>query len=244
MNLSHPGTPREQQAVLTQRWREATLASVWLHPGDWYGPAVSVLVDAVVRKQNIEEAAAQLGAFRAGLGVGLGEALDDLAVLFRIAEASEPPFAVVRAFSSFWVERTTAGLLGATVMDPLTGLVTRDYLLPRMREVYAEAAVTGIPVDLDRCFIVIDQRAEALTAWQRVVLEGTVGRVLSGILNRGQTNSILPSGTFLSLVQRDDTLEEHLARIRHALGEVMPARVRVESLPSSLDDVERLVLAL
>jgi len=246
MTLSDSVATRGQVSFLTEQWRSSSLATIWSRPDDWHGPATEAMAIAVVAGTGIDEAAGRLGADRARRGVGLIEGLDDLALLFELTGASDPPFAAARAFASEFTEVISLGLVNAGSIDSLTGLTTPDFLLPRLREVYAEAAASGIPAHSQRCFVVVDHGDAAEHGWQRVVRAGKVARVLSSVFDGGQTNAILASGTFVSLVRRDDALDENVIRLRRALsahGEPAPTQ-RIEALPATVAEAEKLILQL
>ena len=244
MTVSHSDTSDNRVALLTDQWRTTSLATVWLHPGDWHAVAASDLVRAVVLSNEVLPAASLLGAERAQQGVGIAESLHDLAVLFELV-GEQPPLPVISGFAASWVEVTTAGLLSTSTVDPLTGLLTLDYLLPRLRELYAAAAAGREPTG-QRCLIVIDRCENAPSGWRRVMHDARVGRVLRTVLDRGETNSLLPSGVFVSLAYRDDALDESVVRIQRALsddsGDVIS--VHVERLPATIVEAEELLLAL
>jgi len=231
-------------AAFLERWRAASIAGAWAYPSDWSGPAVTGMAIAVQCGAGIEAAAAELGTFRADRGVGLTEGLDDLAVLFQHATNADAPYAATRSFAASWVEATSAALADRGAIDALTGLVTRAYLVPRLRELYAEAAARGIHPDQERCLVVIDRRPH-LARWQRVIYAGQVGRVVTTVLDGGQTNSVLESGTFVSIAPRDDALAKNIERIATALRPRPPRHghplVRIESLPRTLREAEELL---
>ena len=80
----HPsveGNPAVAAVSLRERWHESTLIDVWLRPGDWYHPAVDALTEAIEHGTSPLPAARRLGEVRGQSGVGIGEGLDDLAVL-------------------------------------------------------------------------------------------------------------------------------------------------------------------
>lgn len=215
-------------AFLSEQWRAASHASVWRAPGDWHGPAVANMVDAVVQGADAESAAARLGAERSERGVGLVEGLDDLFVLFGVASAEEPPYAVTKSFAREWSEVTTAGLQGRASTDQLTGLATLDYLLVRLRELYAEAAADDTALNERLCFVVIEASGQALPGWQRILRKSLVARVVRSVFSRGQTAVVLPSGNFVVIARRDDCLDEWIARLRVQLAQ--------DSRDESLDD--------
>lgn len=247
MTILQPFATGGSASFVTDQWRTMSLATVWRHPGDWHAIAASGLVSALLAGEQVREPAAALGGERARQGVSLTESLNDLSVLFRIVSDGEPPSAASTSFSSSWADVTTADLLTTATIDPRTGLTTRQYLVPRVRELYAEATARGVHPNDERCLIVAQNGAA--TGWRRVMREGKAGRVFTAELDGGQTNSILLSGTVLSLAGRDDALDEHVVRIRRGLSRDEPEGfqapiVRIQSLPATVAEAEQLLLVL
>ena len=241
MSISEPKPTGMSAAFLSEKWRAASHASVWRTPGDWHGPAVESMVHAVVDGVDAESAAARLGAERGQRGIGLVEGLDDLSALFGVVSDEEPPYALARSFAREWAEVTASGLLGRASTDDLTGLSTLDYLLVRVRELYAEAAADETTVDESYCLIVVDAGDAALSGWQRVLRKSLVARILRDVFYRGQTTSVLPSGNFVVIAKRDTSLDEWLVRLRLQLTraslaeppEGSPVTARIEALAAS-----------
>lgn len=239
-------------AFLSEKWRAASHASVWRTPGDWHGPAVEGMARAVVSGTGAESAAAQLGAERGQRGVGLTEGLDDLSVLFGVASDEEPPYAVTKSFAREWSEVTTSSILGRASTDGITGLATLDYLHVRVRELYAEAAADESVLDAAFCLVILDAGSAELVPWQRVLRKSLVARILRAVFHRGQTTAVLPSGTFVVIARRDDSLDEWMVRLRLALGqdnldsasEGSPVTARIEPFPASEFDAIELLDAL
>ena len=244
MSLSEPDPSRARAAILAEEWRTSSLSSVWIRAGDWHGPAVDSVALALTHGDDtVIDAAGRLGADRAAKGVSLGEGLDDLAVVYRLAGAGELPYPVSKAFAHEWVEVTTSALLARGSTDSLTGLSTVDYLVTRLREIYAEAAAEHTADE--RCFVVIDGGIRSLAGWQRVTRGSLIGRIVCSVFDRGQTNAVLPSGVVVVLSRRNDALAENVVRLRKALGnDKLHPRVWIESLPASVEHAEKLLLDL
>ena len=90
MTIETGGADPAPQA-LRARWHEESLGTVWLRPADWYHPAVDALAVAILGGGDVAERARELGHARGADGVGIAEALDDLACLFRVTCSGEPP---------------------------------------------------------------------------------------------------------------------------------------------------------
>src|SRR5690606_38516093 len=92
-------------SALLRTWESESVSSVWLRPGDWYTPAVEALVEALEAGLDTAPAAFRLGQARAAAGVGITEALDDMAVLFRAAGFEAAPIRTIRSLCEGWTER-------------------------------------------------------------------------------------------------------------------------------------------
>lgn len=226
-------------AFLSEKWRAASHASVWRTRGDWHGPAVEKMVRAIVDGADAESAAAGLGAERGQRGVSLAEGLDDLSVLFDVISEADPPYAVTKSFAREWAEVTASGILNRASTDDLTGLATLDYLVVRVRELYAEAAAIESAVDDAYCLVVVDSQEDGLAGWQRVMRTSFVSRVLRSVFHRGQPTAVFPSGNFAVIARRDDSLDEWIVRLRRQLQQNVesqhgsPLSARIEPFPVS-----------
>ncbi len=235
---------RGRISSLSEQWMTASTVFAWRSPDDWRGPAVEAMVGALVTQDGVTDAAGELGADRAARGLGLRDSLDDLAVLFSIATQSQPPFEVTRTFVDQWNEVSTASLLNRGTTDALTGLGTEEYLLARVREIYAEARATGHTVGDAWCLIRVDSGDPV--GWRRVVHQVTIARELASVLDRGQSNAVLGSGLFVSLCRTGD-LDENVVRLRlrlHGLEDLNKVTVTTTALPDDLDATVALVRAL
>ncbi len=235
---------RGRISSLSEQWMTASTVFAWRSPDDWRGPAVEAMVGALVTQDGITDAAGGLGADRAARGLGLRDSLDDLAVLFSIATQSQPPFEVTRTFVDQWNEVTTASLLNRGTTDALTGLGTEEYLLARVREIYAEARATGETVGKTWCLVRVDSGDPA--GWRRVVRQITIAREVSDVLDRGQSNAVLGSGLFVSLCRTGD-LDENIVRLRvrlRSLDDLETVTVSTTTLPEDLEATVALVRSL
>ena len=242
---------------LLERWRLGSLDVAWARPSDWYDPAVDALAEAVAEGRDAVPAADRLGRARAAVGVGLSEALDDLAALYTAAGRGEPPLGVVRALAEGWVDAGVSPVRARACEDPLTGLATASYLRLRLKETYARAARTHVPVNRTHCLVVLDAHLAETHPWQRMARACVLGAAMAEVFDGGDPLAALPGGRFVALARRDDELNPALARLRDAvedrvgragLGVVVrrPPRIWVEGLPPDtqvalqlLDELER-----
>src|SRR5213080_4086123 len=91
-------------SALRSGWQRLSAEASWAHPADWWDPAVDALAETVADGRDATVPAELLGAVRAQAGVGLAEALDDLAALYAVVGADAPPFEVVRSYTAGWAD--------------------------------------------------------------------------------------------------------------------------------------------
>jgi hypothetical protein len=241
-------------ADLRERWRAASLADVWLRPGDWYHPAVDALVEAVEVGRGPAAAAQRLGHARGAAGVGMGEALDDLTCLYRALCRPVDPDAL-RSMAIGWAEGHEAVPAHAVVRDPGTGLPTLEYLGERLRETYGQAEREGTTAGETSCLVVLDVALDDLDAWRRMARSATVGRTLDQVFGDGHPMAVLTDGIYAVLCPRSQgtpQLAQTLRRVMERNAEILglagamrrPTRVWVERLPATHADAVDLLSQL
>ncbi|GAA1876350.1 hypothetical protein [Myceligenerans crystallogenes] len=230
---------------LRERWRDESLATVWIRPGDWYHPAVEALAEAVADERPAEPPAERLGAARAAVGAGIAEALDDVIVLFGVAGLPVPP-KVMRALAVGWVREHERVPLQVTAHDPATGLPTGEYLGERLRETYGGAQREGVEVTTTHCLLMLDVGIGDLDTWQRLARSAAIGRTLHQVFGEGHPMAAISDATYAVLCERGPAtadLGQALRRVVERNAEVLgltaevrrPTRVWLERLPSSHD---------
>ena len=113
----------------------------WVFASDWHDPAVEALCEACLRGDNLWPAArtARLGPGRRA-GASLGETLADVDGLTAVLPGVATDV-LHRAVSLGWADQMTEP--APSVFDPLTGLVSPDYLRTRLGEVYRAADIAA-----------------------------------------------------------------------------------------------------
>ncbi|WP_251149936.1 hypothetical protein [Cellulosimicrobium sp. Marseille-Q4280] len=187
--------------LLREAWRERSVETVWLRPGDWYHPAVDALTEAVVERNDVSPAAERLGQARGEAGVGIGEAIDDVACLYR-SHDREPDLELLRAVAVGWAEGYAATPVSPEVLDPESGLATPQYLTHRLRETYGAAQRSGVPVGDTHGLLVVDVAVDDLTGWQRFARSAAMGRALTQTFGDGHPMASLGNGLFVVLGER------------------------------------------
>jgi GGDEF domain-containing protein len=244
-NAGAPGT-----AGLRESWRAASLDSIWLRPGDWYHPSVDPLALAVAVGTDPSQAALDLGQARGEAGVGIGEALDDLACLYRVAGVASPPLAAVRALAEGWSDAQAGLAVHGGAVDAETGLPTRQYLGVRLAETYQDAERTGRPASTTHQLTLVDVAAGEVSMFLRAARSAAVGAALRSTFGSGHPMATLGGGVFVVLARRDADHAAELARLQQEIDrrsaplEVRavtrhPVRVWTESLPSSHEEAEQ-----
>lgn len=230
---------------LLRRWQEASIESVWLRPGDWYTPAVEALVEALEEGLDTAPAAFRLGLARCEAGVGITEAIDDMAVLFRAAGFESAPIRSIRSLCAGWTEGSP-GMAGApTMTDAESGLGTGEYLSRRLAELYGAAQRAGHDVQRTHALVMIDVSVQDSDPWQRIARNAAVGQALKNAYGEGHPMARLGDGLYTVLVERGESMGQSIALLRDhvaqtalsmRVGNLMrqPPRVWIETLPGSL----------
>lgn len=223
---------------LQSRWRDLTQASAWTFPSDWETPAVEALCEALCGGTDVRPAAQRLGQLRAAAGVSLAETLADVDVLAGLVDPSlaEP---LRRAVSLGWADRIQAPPV--TVSDPLTGLVTPEYLRVRLAEVYQAAEVDGVPVP-DSHALVLVQLSRRSGSWLQGLPMILVADVMRTVFDGGRTHAQLGPAVAAVLAPRDPMLARRARLMCTMIAAQAPAEgddtatipsVWIENLPPS-----------
>lgn len=214
---------------LREEWRSVSAETVWLRPADWYHPAVDAVVESVLTGVDPEPAAARLGSVRGECGVGIAEAIDDLACLYRSLGPTEPPLGLVRALCEGWVAAQDASPVHAQCLDPETGLPTPEYLRVRLAETYGTAARTGQQPSRTHALLLVDVAVASLDPWSRIARSAVVGQALGITYGDGHPMASLGDGAFAVLVERDQDLGAGVSRLQDQLAS-HARQLKVESL--------------
>jgi hypothetical protein len=232
------------ESALLHAWETASIDSVWLRPGDWYTPAAEALVEALEARLDTAPAAFRLGQARAAAGVGITEAIDDMAVLFRTADFESAPIRSIRALCEGWTGGSTTPSTAPTMTDAESGLGTAEYLTQRLAEVYGSSQRDGTTVTDTHAMVLVDVTVAEGDPWQRMARNAAVGQALKAAYGEGHPMARMGDGLYAVLVQRGTTLGSGIALLRDHIsdralamrvGNLMrqPPRVWIESLPGT-----------
>ncbi|KGM13177.1 hypothetical protein [Cellulomonas bogoriensis] len=230
---------RRRAERLRERWRERTVECAWLRRTDWYHPAVDALTEAVSVGGAAAPAAYRLGEVRGTAGVGVGETIDDVAVLFDVL-GGEPGLEVLRSLCEGWSAAAADTLaVSSTCLEPESGLPTVEYLAVRLAETYGQVREQAVGT---HCLVVVDVATVDLAPWRRMARAAAMGQALTAALDPGHPMAALGGGAFTALAPRDDRLPGTVGRIRDQVTlnaaqlQVtdlvrQPPRIWVEQLP-------------
>ncbi len=246
------GTPvvERTSTELRLQWKAGAAAHGWAFPSDWHAPAVDAVCESIIAGADVWPAADRLGRDRAAAGVSLAEALADVDGLATICPAryADP---LRRAVSLGWADRITTP--PSTVQDPLTGLVTPEYLHVRLGEVYRAAEVQGEAVSAGSALVVVRLDLAGCVGWQRTLPMVVVGDSLRQVFDGGESLVLLGDSTAVVLCDQSAMLARR-ARLLCALItrqleldpelSVPQPSVWVEALPRTLAAATDLVAEL
>jgi hypothetical protein len=227
-------------AGLRDAWRRQSLAAGWLAEDDWWTAAVDAVAGAACRGGSLRPACTMLGRARARAGVGIAEALTDVAALFRVLGQGTAPLEVITSLAEGWADAGLARMSDATCEDPLTGLVSLAYLRTRLREVYRDAHARGTCPQVTHRLLVIDLPRRP-DPWGRIALVILVGHDLRAAFPGGDTLSLSRPGPAIALVQVTEELAFRFTGLRRAVRAALGTDVRMIRLPARPEDAERLL---
>jgi hypothetical protein len=247
--------PGSGSAALLLRWESASIDTVWLRPGDWYTPATEALVESLEARLDTAPAAFRLGQARSSAGVGITEAIDDMAVLFKAAGFESAPIRSIRALCEGWTAGSASMVDAPTMTDAESGLGTPEYLKQRLAEVYGAARRAGESVNAAHALVMIDVSVEATDPWQRIARNAAAGEALRDAYGEGHPMARMGDGLYAVLVERGlelgagiASLRDHISDRARAMkaGNLMrqPPRVWIESLPDNQAFASELVESL
>src|SRR5690554_5384026 len=212
---SETQVPVSGAQALLDRWERASLDSVWLRPGDWYTPAADAVVEALEARLDTAPCAFRLGEARAASRVGITEAIDDLAVLFRAAGYESAPIRSIRSLCEGWTAGSNPTLDAPTLTDAESGLGTCEYLTQRLAEVYGKATRDGSSVHDSHALVMVDVSVDNTDPWHRMSRNAAVGLALRSAYGEGHPMARMGDGLYAVLVERGDGLGTGISDLRH-----------------------------
>jgi hypothetical protein len=243
-----PVTRTLTSTELQDLWFVQSNTAGWLFASDWHDPAVEALCEACLHDDNLWPAAERLGSARACAGASLGETLADIDGLTAVLPGIAADV-LHRAVSIGWADQMTAPT--PSVFDPLTGLVSHEYLQTRLGEVYRASDITAGRVSASHALVVVRLELGDRSGWERITPLMLAGDAMRTVFDGGQSLARLADHMAVVLAER----EVMLARRAHLLAGMVGAswsrsatdarsRVWIEALPDSLAAALNLIGAL
>ncbi len=243
-----PVTSPLTSAELQDLWCVQSNTTGWVFASDWHDPAVEALCEACLRGDNLWPAAERLGCARAAAGASLGETLADVDGLTAVLPGIATDV-IHRAVSLGWADQMTEPAVA--VLDPLTGLVSPDYLRTRLGEVYRAADIAARKVSARHALVVVRMNLTDRTGWDRVTPLILAGDAMRTVFDGGQSLARLADHMAVVLTEREAMLARRASLLAGIVGDrgardgpdARP-RVWIESLPDSLPAALKLIGAL
>ena len=243
-----PDTSTLTSAELQDLWFVQSNATGWVFASDWHDPAVEALCEACLRGDNLWPAAERLGSARAAAGASLGETLADVDGLTAVLPGIATDV-LHRAVSLGWADQMMEPAVA--VFDPLTGLVSHDYLRTRLGEVYRAADIAAGKVSASHALVVVRMDLTDRTGWDRITPLILAGDAMRTVFDGGQSLARLADHMAVALTEREPMLARRAQLLAGMVGErgsrdgadARP-RVWIESLPDSLPAALDLIGAL
>jgi len=237
--MNHPlGTTTLTSSELQHLWFERSAEAGWVFASDWHDPAIDALCEACVRGKSVWPAAERLGGVRAESGVSLGETLADVDGLTAVQPGLDTEV-LHRAVSLGWADRMMAPR--PSVFDPLTGLVSHDYLRTRMGEVYRAGEVADRRVSASHALVVVRVDLTGRSGWDRITPLILSGDAMRTVFDGGQTLARLADHMAVALTEREVMLARRAQLLAGMVGDRLSrrdqhsvSRVWIERLPDSL----------
>lgn len=239
--------PAVTATELRAAWSARSLASTWAFASDWDSPAVDAVVEAITADCDVFPAAQRLGNLRAISGVTLGETLADIDQLITLVS---PSFAEIlrRAVSLGWADRAVGP--GSELSDPLTGLLSREYLDLRLGEVYQACCTGGLDITDEYALTVVRVELTGRNIWQRVLPMIHVGESLRVVFDAGETLARLGEPMAVALVRRTPTLDRRVQLLGRLIASrtdadpdsrIAAPRIWIEPLPNNYNAARALI---
>jgi hypothetical protein len=225
---------------LCEAWRRQSMICGWAADDDWQVAAVDTVAVAACRRIGLAAACGTLGRERARGGVGIGEAITDLAALCFVLDGTDPPLALVRPLAEGWAEAGLARMSDATCEDPLTGLATVPYLRTRLGEVYREAQQAGRSA-ADTHRLLVADLPHRLDPWDRLSVLILVSNELRAAFPGGETLSLAGPGRAIALARALPELPFRATGLRRSLSDAHGTRLRLLRPPARLEEALRLI---
>ena len=208
------------------------------------------LADGLDGAGSIEAVAQEIGRRGAYEGYSIADLLLDLARTYQVCDPDfiEPPFEVVRVFTSAWADASLRYLHGVSCEDPLTGLASLAHVRSRLSEIYRAAERDGHDGCPDFALLVVELhwRETSPSHFDRVLRMLDIAEFMRKVYAGEEIIGQLTPSRVVAVVRRDDRLGDSVAGLLGLLGEWQSecgvgTRLWIEGLPAAADSGDALL---
>jgi len=139
-----------------------------------------------------------------------------------------------------WADRIVGP--GAEISDPLTGLVSKDYLQLRLAEVYQSCAANGLDIESEYALAIVRVELDGRNVWHRVLPMIHVGESMRVVFDAGESLARLGEPMAVALVRRTPSLDRRVQLLSRLIAtrtgddpdaRLAPTSVWIEYLPTT-----------
>ncbi len=209
-----------------------------------------VVGEALASGGDVNAACSVVGGDVARDGASLGEALSGLRTAYSLVRGTLPDFDATEALSVAWSEATLEYLHDLSCEDPLTGLASLAHVRTRLSEVYRDAELTDVSVQVSHALVIVSLRSRGHEAvaehhFSRALKLCQVAEAVRAVFSGGQTIGRLGQNRAVALVNRTPDLGTAVATLVEYLDDLgigaSDARVWIEGLPVTTDSASSLL---
>ncbi len=221
-------------------WYAASRRRLGLDEDVWYDPAVEHVLQALARKEPLDEAVTELGSARGVAGFDLRETASDLDALAEVLPADEAQVAdraTVAALSA-WADAFIDRVHPPACVDAMTGLVTLAYLRVRLTEVYRECDARRARPSDTYALVVTGPATRAPSPLARMAARLRAGRCIRDWFPGGESACHLDDARVAILSPQHEHLDGQANGLAMDLAGEGPAHFLIEPLPEDLESAQ------
>ena len=206
--------------------------------------------EALVSGGDVAAVCQVVGRDVAGDGAALGEALSGLRTTYALVRGSDPDYSASEALAVAWSEATLEYLHDLSCEDPLTGLTSLAHVRTRIAEVYRDAELSDLPVNISHALVIVEVRVQGRALLEehqftRALRMVQVAEAIRSVFSGGETIGRLGLNRAVAVVGRAADLGTSVALLREFLSDLdlghADLRVWIEGLPGAPESATRLL---
>lgn len=211
MNVT-PAKLEQDQRILRDRWKEASLKTAFRFSDDWQNRYVDEIVSKLTKPSTLQPIVKKLGKARAEAGCGLAETIDDFMCLVNITKMPQGAL-LVGELAMGWTKTNEEQIATANLNDGYTGVPSKQYLLKRSKEQY-------LKYSLDSYLSKPGIGVLALLPWdyldtaERISFGATFGRAFNDTFKFGEPAGKLKDGSYFAIIEDHFTIYRNELMVR------------------------------